>query len=112
METIENVFYTSSKSLSQALDIYLPDCESFPVFIYFHGGGIEYGRKDDEREIVFYENLQKKGVAVISANYRMYPEAAYKFMEGYSHCKYVHETYENGNSTFADMVYEFIIKYN
>ncbi len=253
MKTIENVFYTSSKSISQALDIYLPDCDSFPVFIYFHGGGIEYGRKDDKREIVFYKNLQKKGIAVITANYRMYPEASYpdfikdaagvvawakknmesygnptsffvggssaggyitqmlcfdkkylamhnidadeidgyvldagqptvhfnvlkergidsrrviideaapiyhitsgrnyapmqiivsendmqnrleqtqllvttlkhleanmskveyKFMEGYSHCKYVHETDENGNSTFADMIYEFIIKYN
>ena len=27
------------------LDMYLPDCDEFPVFVYFHGGGLEsYGR--------------------------------------------------------------------
>ena len=30
---------------AQRLDIHLPECESFPVFIYFHGGGFESGDK-------------------------------------------------------------------
>ena len=77
MEMIENVFYTDNNSLSQALDIYLPDAENFPVFVYFHGGGIEKGDKSDNRERCFYECLQKKGVAVLPANYSMYPHASF-----------------------------------
>ena len=32
----------------QYLDLYLPECESFPVFIYFHGGGLVSGDKGTE----------------------------------------------------------------
>ena len=39
MKKIENIFYRESSSPSQALDIYLPDAESFPGFVFFHGGG-------------------------------------------------------------------------
>lgn len=62
----------------QMLDVYIPDCESFPVFVYFHGGGIEAG----EKENFFIPYLVEKGVAVVSANYRMYPDAKYpEFIE-------------------------------
>ena len=74
MKKLENIYYTSSKLASQVLDIYLPDVESFPVFVYFHGGGLEGG---DKAKPIFFESLQKKGVAILSANYRMYPEASY-----------------------------------
>ena len=77
MKKIENVFYTSSNSSAQTLDIYLPDADSFPVFIYFHGGGFVGGDKTDPGAIGFYEQMANKGVAVITANYRMYPEASY-----------------------------------
>lgn len=61
------------------LDIYLPDEEAFPVFVYFHGGGLERGSKD---KASFYEGLAEKGIAAISANYRMYPSAVYpQFIE-------------------------------
>lgn len=56
------------------LDIYVPDaCVS--TFIYFHGGGLESGDKSDAA--VFADVLAEKGIAVVSANYRMYPDAAY-----------------------------------
>lgn len=73
MKVIENISYTNAQLPLQVLDLYLPDCESFPVVIYFHGGGIVGGNKKER----FLEYLQAKGVAVISANYRLYPDAAY-----------------------------------
>lgn len=60
---------------AQCLDLYLPDTSDFPVFVYFHGGGLEEGDKADSR--VVFDFLRANGVAVISANYRMYPTAAY-----------------------------------
>lgn len=74
MQKIENIFYTDACVSSQALDLYLPDAERFPVLVYFHGGGLVNG---DKAKAVFYEELQQRGIAVISANYRMYPEAAF-----------------------------------
>lgn len=74
MEKLENIYYTNMKLPQQILDVYLPDCDAFPVFIYFHGGGIESG---DKTETAFYNALQQKGIAVVTANYRMYPSAVY-----------------------------------
>ena len=74
MKKIENIFYRNASSPSQALDVYLPDAESFPVFVYFHGGGIVGG---DKAEHTFFADLIKNGVAIVSANYRLYPEASY-----------------------------------
>ena len=73
MRVIEDVYYTNEKSSLQSLDLYLPDGDSFPVVIYFHGGGIVSGDKKEK----FHQFLQRKGVAVISANYRLYPQAKY-----------------------------------
>lgn len=73
MKVIENISYTNAQLPLQMLDLYLPDCDSFPVVIYFHGGGIVSGNKKEK----FLKYLQAKGVAVISANYRLYPDAAY-----------------------------------
>lgn len=75
MEIIKDIYYTRAKLWRQSLDLYLPDAKRFPVFVYFHGGGIIGGSKESN-EVVFLA-LQKMGVAVISANYRLYPEAAY-----------------------------------
>ena len=41
MKLIENINYSDIEHKNQVLDIYLPDCNNFSVFIYFHGGGIE-----------------------------------------------------------------------
>ena len=74
MKKLENIYYTNMKLPQQILDVYLPDCDAFPVFIYFHGGGIESG---DKTEPTFYNDLQQKGIAIVTANYRMYPSAVY-----------------------------------
>ena len=79
MKSYTDVCY--SKEADQYLDVYLPDCERFPVFLYFHGGGIESGDKTKGCEL-FINYLTAKGVAVVSANYRMYPNAKYpEFVE-------------------------------
>lgn len=73
MKKIEDLCYSDMNLPQQRLDAYLPDADTFPVLIYFHGGGIEAG----DKELVFCPHLQKRGIAVVSANYRMYPEAVY-----------------------------------
>lgn len=73
MKSIIDVCYCQQHE--QYLDIYLPECESFPVLIYFHGGGLERG--DKARAQVLYQYLADHGVAVVAPNYRMYPTAHY-----------------------------------
>ncbi len=59
----------------QKLDLYLPDGESFDLFVYFHGGGFKDG--DKARQSWIYEYLACHGIAAASVNYRMYPDAKY-----------------------------------
>lgn len=73
MNTFLNVCYCEEHN--QHLDIYLPECESFPVFVYFHGGGLEAG--DKAHQSLLYRYLTDHGVAVVAPNYRMYPAAHY-----------------------------------
>lgn len=74
MKKIENVLYGDGKA-AQVLDIYLPDRPVTAVFVYFHGGGLEGG--DKSTASIFAPYLTERGISVISANYRMYPEAKY-----------------------------------
>jgi len=73
MKTIQNICYSSKHD--QRLDIHLPACDCFPVMVYFHGGGLEAGDKTGAQ--VFFEHMTENGIAVVSANYRMYPQAKY-----------------------------------
>jgi len=75
MKKIENICYSDIGHPAQKLDLYLPEAESFPIFVYFHGGGIESGDKADVETMITY--LLKKQIAVASVNYRMYPTAVY-----------------------------------
>lgn len=80
MKIIENINYTNGEITEDILDIYLPDCEEFAVFVYFHGGGIEGGDKTQDKDFPLF--LANNGIAVVSANYRMYPNAKYpEFIE-------------------------------
>ena len=80
MKKITDITYGRMAHPAQKLDLYLPESDSFSVFIYFHGGGLEHGDKDCIQHIV--ESLTQQNIAVVSANYRMYPEAKYpEFVE-------------------------------
>ncbi len=51
------------------LDIYYPtDKDSFATVVYFHGGGLEKGKKYVPKE------LKEQGIAVVSPNYRLSPK--------------------------------------
>ena len=73
MKTFTDVCYCETHSLY--LDVYLPECRDFPVFVYFHGGGLEQGDKAHQQAL--YRFLTDRGVAVVAPNYRMYPTARY-----------------------------------
>lgn len=75
MRFIGDVCYGKAAHPEQYLDIYLPDLKSFKVFLYMHGGGMEAGDKSKSKEVGEY--LAKNGIAFVSINYRMYPQAVY-----------------------------------
>lgn len=79
MKSLKSIPYRDECDSVCLLDIYLPDEAAFPVFIYFHGGGIVSG---DRTMDTFYSALAQKGIAVVTADYRMYPTAKYpEFIE-------------------------------
>lgn len=62
------------------LDIWLPNGEEFDVFVFFHGGGLVNGSRKFDEAIPKY--FTDRNVAVISVEYRMYPDAKYpEFIE-------------------------------
>lgn len=71
MKEFKNILYSPLDFEAQKLDLYLPKNDTFPLFIYFHGGGIEGG--DKECDLAFLKETLDRGIAVVSANYRMYP---------------------------------------
>jgi len=75
MKTVLDIYYTKEKHPMQMLDLYLPDTESFPVFIYFHGGGLENEDRLSGAESM--KVLAEGGVAAVAVDYRKYPEVQY-----------------------------------
>ncbi len=74
MKRIKDIPYGNIDSQAQVLDLYIPECQAFPVFIYLHGGGLESGSKEGFR---FKEELVEKGICVAAPNYRLYPYAKF-----------------------------------
>ena len=75
MNKIADIVYGNLDSVHK-LDLYLPDCTASSVFVYFHVGGLECGDKEDVAN-VFAPYLTERGIAVITADYRMYPSSKY-----------------------------------
>ena len=73
MKILENLSYGWHPD--QVLDIYLPDESEFSTFVYFHGGGLEKGDKAKTNMAEVATRLCEHGYGVVSANYRMYPQA-------------------------------------
>ena len=60
------------------LDIYLPASgDQFPALVWFHGGGLTGGTKDDHFTKQIVERFARSGVAVVAVNYRLSPKATY-----------------------------------
>ena len=73
MRTYFNICY--NENTQQYLDVYLPESDKFAVLLYFHGGGLEAGDKSNQK--IFFDYMVSQGIAVVSANYRMYHECKY-----------------------------------
>ena len=71
MRTFPDIEYTKDLYL----DLYLPDSDSFDLFVYFHGGGLTAGNRKGAE--VFAKDLTKQNIAVASVEYRLYPEAKF-----------------------------------
>ena len=85
MRIIKDVCYSAENDGIRLLDICLPETDAKDVFVYFHGGGIESGDKESKNPV--FECLCKKGIAVVTANYRMYPAAKFpEFVEDAAEC--------------------------
>jgi len=74
MKCIKDIRYSTVGHQRQVLDLYLPDSDEFSVFVYFHGGGIVKGDKACPE---MAEHLTANNIALVSANYRLYPDAVY-----------------------------------
>ena len=75
MRMIDNIPYTEPNDAERVIKLWLPEAESFPVFVYFHGGGLVKGTRHSGDFLA--EWLTSHGVALASVEYRMYPDARY-----------------------------------
>ena len=73
----KNIIYND---VGQLLDVFIPDGVINAIFLFFHGGGLVSGSKEDCES--FTEYLINRNIAVVSANYRMFPQAKFpEFLE-------------------------------
>ncbi len=74
MKLFANIEY--AKETDCKLDIYVPDeIKGFETIIWFHGGGLISGKKEDGKELAL--DFVKEGYAFVSVEYRMYPNAKF-----------------------------------
>ncbi len=60
----------------------LPSDDGGPLLVWLHGGGLQQGGKRTDEPYSMMHRLVEEGVAVVSANYRLYPSARYpQFIE-------------------------------
>jgi acetyl esterase/lipase len=74
MHIQKNIAYGNVQEERQRLDVILPDREIRALLVYFHGGGLEGGSKED---VKFLYGLADQGIALIVPNYRLYKKARY-----------------------------------
>lgn len=76
IEIVRNLVYATDGGKALLLDLYLPkDCAEFPLFIFFYGGGLEGGCK--EEMCLLAEEFAGAGIAFAVPNYRLFPHVSY-----------------------------------
>ena len=66
-------YYDDISDIRCELDIYYPENrKDFPTIVWFHGGGLKNGNK------YIADRLKNQEVAIISANYRLFPSVSTK----------------------------------
>ena len=82
MKVTKDIYYSKMRDEAHKIDLYLPDGECRALLVYFHGGGFVEGSRSLECMPGFAEDMTASGIAVASAEYRMYPDAKYpEFVE-------------------------------
>jgi hypothetical protein len=102
MRELINIVYDENHSSTCKLDMYLPDkASTCPVFIFFHGGGLEEGSKEDSQEL---KDITLKNIALVSVEYRMYPEAKFpEFIEDAARAISFIKKYSEANNLFSEI---------
>ena len=77
MKIIKDIYYSEIKDEMHKINLYLPEGECRALLVYFHGGGFVEGNRDLATMGSFAEDVTSAGIAVASAEYRMYPDAKY-----------------------------------
>ena len=79
MTVVRDIVYRKDDNATKGrnkLDIYLPRGKTgYPVLFWIHGGGLHSGDKSKITEVA--GRFVAEGIGVVSANYRLYPEAIY-----------------------------------
>jgi len=73
MKKILDVNYYNDLSL----DIYLPDNKGFKTIVYFHGGGISSGHRNDNNYVDIGVDFANHGYAFVSVDYHLYPNTKF-----------------------------------
>ena len=77
MRIYKDINYSVIHDEMHKLDLYLPDGKPRALLVYFHGGGFVEGSRELSVMPRFAEDMTDAGIAVASAEYRMYPNAKY-----------------------------------
>lgn len=73
----KNLSYSSVNERCK-LDLYQPkDGENLPCLLWFHGGGMTAGTKDDAGTVATARALAAQGLVVAAVNYRLSPQHPY-----------------------------------
>ncbi|HAI10543.1 MAG TPA: hypothetical protein DCM28_02485 [Phycisphaerales bacterium] len=80
MLVAENLPYYQTPSDDYAAEkctvfVHRPEADNYPVFVYFHGGGLEGGGRGEGDP--FIERMLAEGFGVVTAEYRLSPKAKY-----------------------------------
>ncbi|HYG34522.1 MAG TPA: alpha/beta hydrolase [Clostridia bacterium] len=81
---LKDLAYKSQNGISEyeksrcKLDLYLPKGQGgFATLVWFHGGALQTGSKDDEFNVRIGQKLAQSGVAVAMVNYRLSPKGKF-----------------------------------
>ena len=84
VRVVTDVSYKSGEALSDyektrcKLDLYLPaQASGAPAWLWFHGGALTGGRKDDAFTAKIADRLARDGIVIAAVNYRLSPQATY-----------------------------------
>ena len=73
----KDICYSSYRDESHKINLYLPEGKCKALLLYLHGGGFVEGNRDLDSMPDFAKDMTDAGIAIASAEYRMYPEAKY-----------------------------------